>query len=194
MLDLKTRVFLNETRYHCKRALRLLGMIDQILVLARTTPHEELEEDVTTLAHYVLIHAGAVAKLLWPVHAGHATRAATSERGRRRRDLLGADAVAALKDRRLRHDLDHPATALDAWEVAEDEMQLVCHASLGEPEAVRTACGDLPVEVLRGYDPAGMTFEFMGAYFDIAALARDLQTIGECAARLLDAPAAERTT
>ena len=195
MLDLKTRVFLNETRYHCKRALRLLEMIDQILGLARTTPHEDLEEDVATLAHYVLVHAGAVARLLWPVHADYPTRAATFERGRRLRALLGAEAAATLKDRRLRHDLDHAETALDAWDDAPgDPLRVVCHASLGEPEAIRMAFGDLPVEVLRGYDPAAMTFDYMGRHFDLAALARDLQTLGERAARLLDAPASERAT
>ncbi len=197
MLDLKTRVFLNETRYHCRRALRLLEMIDQILTLARTTPHEELEEDVATLAHYVLVHAGAVAKLLWPVNADFQTRAETFERGRRLRALLGVDrgVVSALKDRRLRHELDHAETALDAWDASEDggALRVVCHASVGEPEAIRAAFGDMPVEVLRGYDPAAMTFDFMGRHFDLAALARDLQTVGDRAARLLDEPAAERT-
>ncbi len=202
MLDLKTRVFLTEVRYHCKRSLRLLEMIDQILVLARTTPHEELEEDVTTLAHYVLVHAGAVAKLLWPAHAAYSTRAETFERGRRLRALLDADSgdASALKDRRLRHDLDHAATTLDAWPTGGADgddaanVRVVCHASIGEPDAIRAAFGGMPLEMLRVYDPAALTFDFMGRHFDLAALARDLQTVGDRAARLLDEPAAERAT
>ena len=193
MFDLKTRVFLTETRYHCKRALRLLEMVDQIIELARTTPHEELEEDVTTLAHYVLVHAGAVAKLLWPVHADYATRAETFERGRRLRALLDADGLATLKDRRLRHDLDHAATALDAWSLPDDQVAVVCHASLGEPEAIRAAFGAMPIELLRAYDPALMTFEYLGRHFDLAALSRDLATLGDRARLLLeDTAASER--
>ena len=194
MLDLKTRVFLTETRYHCKRALHLLEMIDQIIDLARTTPDDEVEEDVTTLAHYVLVHAGAVAKLLWPVQADYHTRAETFERGRRLRALLDAENLATLKDRRLRHDLDHAATALDAWAAPEEGgAAVVCHASLGEPAAIRSAFGAMPIELLRAYDPALMSFEYLGRRFDLAALSRDLAALGDRARRLLeDTAASER--
>ena len=192
MLDLKTRVFLTETRYHCKRAMHLLEMIDQIIDLARTAPDNEVEEDVTTLAHYVLVHAGAVAKLLWPAQADYHTRALTFERGRRLRALLDAENLATLKDRRLRHDLDHAATTLDAWALPEDGTAVVCHASLGEPEAIRAAFGAMPIELLRAYDPALMSFEYLGRRFDLAALSRDLAALGDRARRLLEDTAAEQ--
>ena len=122
-------------------------------------------------AHYFLIHAAALSRILWADGSKEAVRA----RARHLRQLLGLPDEHVLKSRRLRNHIEHYDERLDDW-IDKSRNHNIVVDMIGPRNAIG-GDGIDDSDIFRSYDPATKTFYFRGERFDIQEIADGISEV-----------------
>ena len=120
----------------------------------------------------LLIAAGNVSKLLWPV------RPLSGERGQQLREVLGVPEESPLRPRAFRNHFEHYDERLEDWMMSSERHNIV-DSSVLPPGAIQ---GIDPGDFLRNLDPTSMKLTFRGDSYDLGSLVgtiRDLRNRAE---------------
>ena len=129
--------------------------------------------------HSLLVHAGNISKLLWPIPSKDKAKAAVM--ASRASALLGRLKLPShigpvLSSRELRNHLEHFDERLDAW--AGSNPTSLVDRNIGPLAAFGVIS---PAMVLRHYDPTSRTFIFAGTTYDIGQLVAAVTQVRDAA-------------
>jgi hypothetical protein len=123
--------------------------------------------DIWSSIQLILVAAGSISKILWPV------RDESAARGEILRGLLTIDASSPLYDRRFRNHFEHYDERVEDW--LESVPTSSCRDwMLGPPNSIAR---QFPGNVHRGYDHTTQTLTFRGETMDPGAVLAALQEI-----------------
>lgn len=171
--DLMLQVFLGELLYQSQFAAKAAAR------LSPDAPHEPLE--IWSAVQSLLIAAGNVSKILWPV------RSQSAQRGALLRTLLAIDGNSVLSDRTLRNHCEHYDERIEDWFSSPQ-------SAVYEDQAIGTlprGLLDRPQNAHRHYDPRTQVLTFRGESRNLAVLVRALDDLGsKCSQYALGFPEA----
>ena len=194
--DFHKEVYVQELWEQCRRAIQAYNSIYEHLRAFENprNPHRwQVQGEVFRAIHSFLTHASNASLLLFPSKHQSKQKHETKEqykartevkelRGNFLRDLVGADSADhVLSDRTLRNHLEQFDERIDSWVVASQT-----HGRVDDFIGPLEAYDDIDAaDQFRHFDPETSCFYFHGETYDLVALARALNDIGNTASTCL---------